>query len=215
MYDVFIAISWLFHIQGINTYHFVMTVLSAHVALPVLSSTFQTLSKLAYSTYFKILWGKMNLFSWDISNRIFLNLHLVVVTVIITLSLSLILRQHKARFLFQNIEKRNTFHFISAFSFAFLINCPDILGKFHTGFSLPCNPYEWLVSNYPLQYHLLIKHLGHTDKRDDHQLKKVLIIKKIINYHHQHLKRKCMGNSMENMNTVWCNQLGEKGLGNV
>ena len=95
------------------------------------------------------------------------------------------------------------------------INCPDIFGKFHTGFSLPCNPKEWLVSNYPLQYHLLIKHLGHTDKRDDHQLKKVLIIKKRINYHHQHLKRKCMENSMENMNTVWCNQLGEKGLGNV
>ena len=140
MYDVFIAISWLFHTQGINTYHFVMTVLSAHVALSVLSSTFQTLSKLAYSIYFKILWGKMNFFSWDISNRIFLNLHLVVVTVIITLSLSLILQQHKARFLFQNIEKRNTFHFISAFSFAFLLTALIFLESFIQDFPYPVTP---------------------------------------------------------------------------
>ena len=140
MYDVFIAISWLFHTQGLNTYHFVMTVLSAHVALSVLSSTFQTLSKLVYSTYFKILWGKMNLFSWDISNRIFLNLHLVVVTVIITLSLSLLLWQHKARFLFSKHWAEAHLPFYFNLPICIFINCPDILGKFYTRYSLPCNP---------------------------------------------------------------------------
>ena len=140
MYDVFTANSWLFHTQGLNTYHFVMTVLSAHVALSVLSSTFQTLSKLAYSTYFKILWGKMNLFSWDISNRIFLNLHLVVVTVIITLSLSLLLWQHKARFLFSKHWAEAHLPFYFNLLICIFINCPDILGKFYTRYSLPCNP---------------------------------------------------------------------------
>ena len=90
------------------------------------------------------------------------------------------------------------------------INCPDIFGKFCTGFALPCNPWEGLVSNNPLQYHPLIKNLGQTDKANDHGWK-VLIVKKIINYHRQHLNRKCMGNSMEKVLTVWCNQLGVKG----
>ena len=37
------------------------------------------------------------------------------------------------------------------------INCPDIFGKFCTGFALPCNPWEGLVFNNPLQYHPLTK----------------------------------------------------------
>ena len=75
---------------------------------------FPTLSKLTYSTYsLKITWGEMNLFSLGISNRVFLILHLVVVTMVITQSLSFLLPQHKIRFFFSKHwpEAHLTFYF--------------------------------------------------------------------------------------------------------
>ena len=118
-----------FFIHNITSiYHFVMAALSAHVVLSVIYSTFPTLSKLTYSTYsFKIIWGEMNLFSLGISNRVFLNLHLVVVTAVITWSLSLLLPQHKIRFFFRSIDQRLTLHFISAFTFTFLSTALKVL----------------------------------------------------------------------------------------
>ena len=134
LYDVFIDVSWLFHPQYHKYLPFFMTALSAHVVLSVIYSTFPTLSKLTYSTYsFKIIWGEMNLFSKGISNRVFLNLHPVVVTVVITLSLSFLLPQHKVR-----LKKKK--HIEQRPSIYISINCPDILGKFYTGFALPCSP---------------------------------------------------------------------------
>ena len=201
-----------FFIHNITSiYHFFMTALSAHVVLSVIYSTFPTLSKLTYSTYsFKIIWGEMNLFSKGISNRVFLNLHPVVVTVVITLSLSFLLPQHKVRLKKKHIEQRLTLHFISAFPFTFLLTALIFWESFIQDLPYPVTPKKELVSNNPLQYHSLIKNLGHTDKANDHGWK-VLIIKKIINYHHQHLNRKCMGKSVEKVHTVWCNQLGVKG----
>ena len=119
-----------FFIHNIRSiYHFFMTALSAHVVLSVLYSTFPTLSKLTYSTYsVKNTWEEMNLFLWGISNRVFLNLHPVVVTVVITQSLSFLLPQHKRRFFFLSIDQRLTLHFIPAFTFTFL-STGLILGK--------------------------------------------------------------------------------------
>ena len=130
-----------FFIHNITSiYHFFMTALSAHVVLSVIYSTFPTLSKLTYSTYsFKIIWGEMNLFSKGISNRVFLNLHPVVVTVVITLSLSFLLPQHKVR-LKKNTLSRGSPYILFQPSIYISINCPDILGKFYSGFALPCNP---------------------------------------------------------------------------
>ena len=131
-----------------------------------------------------------------ISNRVFLNLNPVVVTVVITLSLSFLLPQHKVRLKKKHIEQRLTLHFISAFPFTFLLTALIFWESFIQDLPYPVTPKKELVSNNPLQYHSLIKNLGHTDKANDHGWK-VLIIKKIISYHHQHLNRKCMGKSME------------------
>ena len=38
---------------------------------------------------------------------------------------------------------------------------------------------EWLTSNFSLQYHPWIKHKGHKNKGNDHQLKKLLIVKQV------------------------------------
>ena len=74
-----------------------------------------------------------------LSNRVFLNLHPVVVTVVITLSLSFLLPQHKVRLKKTHwAEAHLTFYF--GLPIYISINCPDILGKFYTGFALPCNP---------------------------------------------------------------------------
>ena len=74
-----------------------------------------------------------------ISNRVFLNLNPVVVTVVITLSLSFLLPQHKVRLKKTHwAEAHLTFYF--GLPIYISINCPDILGKFYTGFALPCNP---------------------------------------------------------------------------
>lgn len=174
-YDVFIDISWLFHPQYHKYLPFFMTALSAHVVLSVLYSTFPTLSKLTYSTYsVKITQGEMNLFSLGISNRVFLILHLVVVTMVITQSLSFLLPQHKIRFFFSKHwpEAHLTFYF--SLYIYISIYCPDTWESFIQDFPYPVTP----KSDYPVQYHLLIKHLGHRDKGNDHQLKKVLIINK-------------------------------------
>ena len=105
-------------------------------------------------------------------------------------------------------EAHLTFYF--SLPFTYLLTALIFWESFIQDLPYPVTPKKELVSNNPLQYHSLIKNLGHTNKANDHGWK-VLIIKKIINYHHQHLSRKCMGNSMENMHTVWCNQLGVKG----
>ena len=72
----------------------------------------------------------MNLFSKGISNRVFLNLHPVVVTVVITLSLSFLLPQHKVRLKKKHIEQRFTLNFISAFPFTFLLTALIFLESF-------------------------------------------------------------------------------------
>ena len=41
-------------------------------------------------------------------------------------------------------------------------------------------PKEWLASNFSLQYHPWIKHEGHKNEENDHQLNMVLIIKQIL-----------------------------------
>ena len=41
-------------------------------------------------------------------------------------------------------------------------------------------PPEWLASNFSLQYHTWIKHKGHENKLNDHQLKKLLIVRQIL-----------------------------------
>ena len=69
----------------------------------------------------------MNLFSKGISNRVFLNLHPVVVTVVITLSLSFLLPQHKVRLKkTHSAEAHLKFYF--SLPIYISINCPDILG---------------------------------------------------------------------------------------
>ena len=42
------------------------------------------------------------------------------------------------------------------------------------------NPQECLASNLSLQYYPCIKHLGHENKGNDHQLKQPLIVKQIL-----------------------------------
>ena len=140
LYDVFIDVSWLFHPQYHKYLPFFMTALSAHVVLSVLYSTFPTLSKLTYSTYsFKIIWGEMNLFSWGISNSVpqFTSSscncgnHSVIVFSFTTTQSKIKKTTHRA-------EAHLTFYF--SLPIYISINCPDILGKFYTGFALPCNP---------------------------------------------------------------------------
>ena len=70
-----------------------------------------------------------------ISNRVFLNLNPVVVTVVITLSLSFLLPQHKVRLKKKHIEQRLTLNFISAFPFTFLLTALIFLESF---FLIPC-----------------------------------------------------------------------------
>ena len=57
------------------------------------------------------------------------------------------------------------------------------------------NPQECLASNFSLQYQPCIKHLGHENKGNDHQLKQPLIVEQIL------LVRtlRSVENSMENM----------------
>lgn len=98
----------------------------------------------------------------------FLNLHPVVVTVVITLSLSFLLPQHKVRLKKKHIEQRLTLHFISAFPFTFLLTALIFWESFIQDLPYPVTPKKELVSNNPLQYHSLIKNLGHTDKANDH-----------------------------------------------
>ena len=40
--------------------------------------------------------------------------------------------------------------------------------------------WEWLASNFSLQYHPWIKHKGQENKGKDHQLKKLLIVTQIL-----------------------------------
>ena len=42
------------------------------------------------------------------------------------------------------------------------------------------NPQEWLATNFSLQYHPWIKHEGHKNRGNDHQLKKLLIVEHIL-----------------------------------
>ena len=44
----------------------------------------------------------------------------------------------------------------------------------------PFDPWEWLVSNFSLQYHHWIAHDGHENKGHDQQLKKLLIVRQIL-----------------------------------
>ena len=53
-------------------------------------------------------------------------------------------------------------------------------GQWDTLLFQPFNPLWWLASEFSLQYHSWIKHLGHENRGDDHQLKKVLIVKQIL-----------------------------------
>ena len=133
-----------FFIHNITSiYHFFMTALSAHVVLSVLYSTFPTLSKLTYSTYsVKSTWEEMNLFLWGISNRVFLNLNPVVVTVVITQSLSFLLPQHKRRFFFKALIRGSPYILFQPLHLHFYL-LAWYLGKFYTGFSSRCNPWEW------------------------------------------------------------------------
>ena len=62
----------------------------------------------------------------------------------------------------------------------------------------PFNPSEWLASNFSSRYHPCITHQGHENKGNNHQLKKLLIVKHILlgmDF------RKYIENSMENINT--------------
>ena len=54
----------------------------------------------------------------------------------------------------------------------------------------------WLASNFSLEYNYQSTHWGHKNKKNDHQLKKLLIDKQIL----QHL-RKYIEYSMETMHT--------------
>ena len=44
----------------------------------------------------------------------------------------------------------------------------------------PFGSQEWPASNFSLQYHLWIKYYGHWNNGNDHQLKKLLIVKQIL-----------------------------------
>ena len=55
---------------------------------------------------------------------------------------------------------------------------------------------ECLVSNFSLHYHPWIEHTGYENKGNDHQFKKLLILKNNSCQYH----RECEENSMENMN---------------
>ena len=44
----------------------------------------------------------------------------------------------------------------------------------------PFDPWEWLVSNFSLQYHHWIAHEGHENKAHDQQLKNLLIVRQIL-----------------------------------
>ena len=45
---------------------------------------------------------------------------------------------------------------------------------------LSLTPKSGLALNFSLQYHPWISHQGHKNKRNDHQIKKFLIIKQIL-----------------------------------
>ena len=75
-----------------------------------------------------------------ISNRVFLNLHPVVVTVVITLSLYFLLPQHKVRLKKKHIEQRLTLHFISAFPFTFLLTALIFWESFIQDLPYPVTP---------------------------------------------------------------------------
>ena len=47
-------------------------------------------------------------------------------------------------------------------------------------FLTPLNPLEWLASNFSLQDYPWITQPGHENKGNDHQLKKLLIVKQIL-----------------------------------
>ena len=44
----------------------------------------------------------------------------------------------------------------------------------------PFDCYEWLASNFSLQYYPWITHEGHENKENGHQPKKLLIVKQIL-----------------------------------
>ena len=44
----------------------------------------------------------------------------------------------------------------------------------------PFDPLDWPSSNFSLQYHPWITHEGHENKRNDHQLRKLLIVWQIL-----------------------------------
>ena len=46
--------------------------------------------------------------------------------------------------------------------------------------SYAINPQECLASNFSLQYHPWIKHKGHENEENDHQLKRIAIVQQIL-----------------------------------
>ena len=71
---------------------------------------------------------------------VFLNLHPVVVTVVITLSLSFLLPQHKEILKKKHIEQRHTLHFISALPFTFLLTALIFWESFIQDLPYPVTP---------------------------------------------------------------------------
>ena len=64
--------------------------------------------------------------------------------------------------------------------------------------ALPFDPLEWPTSNFSSQPHPWITYEGHKNKRNDHQLKKLLIVKQILLVD---TLRKSKENSTENIHT--------------
>ena len=62
----------------------------------------------------------------------------------------------------------------------------------------PFNPLESLTSNFFLQNHPSIKHWGHENKGNDHQLKKLLIVEENSPCKNP---KKCLESSKENIHT--------------
>ena len=71
----------------------------------------------------------------------------------------------------------------------------------------PFNPSEWLASNLSLQYHHWITHWCHENKRNDQQLKKLLIVWQI-------LLVSTLVNVQKTIWRIWILMFGCKGLKN-
>ena len=102
LYDVFIDVSWLFHPQ----YHKYLPILWLPYLLMLYFQSFILLSQPCQNWLTLHTPSKLYEERWTCSHRAYqtvsLNLHPVVVTVVITLSLSFLLPQHK------EIFKKNT-----------------------------------------------------------------------------------------------------------